>query len=202
MSSSILHQCPFCNHVSDISLSLPEFIENPHCNQCGLSASESTEKLHELAALFDQMTMCQVQPECQPPPISYSISRHYHHSSHIIPQNPTPTNGTKGPIISPKSISPPAEDLEIEMKMDISEEVAVDHKEEAEPYMVSGYNAYTLPKEPTTGETYTSATDPVYQSRHWWENTQMGMEPQYVAFEERNRDYVAGDMQTRWMGPN
>ena len=33
MSSSILHQCPFCGHVSDISLSLAAFIENPHCSQ-------------------------------------------------------------------------------------------------------------------------------------------------------------------------
>jgi hypothetical protein len=33
MSSSILHQCPFCGHISDISLSLAAFIENPHCAQ-------------------------------------------------------------------------------------------------------------------------------------------------------------------------
>lgn len=39
MSSSILHQCPFCGHVSDISLSLPAFIENPHCIQVYLYKS-------------------------------------------------------------------------------------------------------------------------------------------------------------------
>lgn len=33
MSSSILHQCAFCGHVSDISPSLAAFVENPHCNQ-------------------------------------------------------------------------------------------------------------------------------------------------------------------------
>jgi hypothetical protein len=33
MSSSILHQCPSCGHISDISQSLAAFIENPHCTQ-------------------------------------------------------------------------------------------------------------------------------------------------------------------------
>lgn len=33
MSSSILHQCPHCGHVSDISNALAAFIENPHCKQ-------------------------------------------------------------------------------------------------------------------------------------------------------------------------
>ncbi|KAJ5364456.1 uncharacterized protein N7496_010169 [Penicillium cataractarum] len=96
MSSSILHQCPFCGHISDISLSLAAFIENPHCAQCGLSVSESSTKLQdELSALFDrQMTMNQPQPiNSTPPPtsttsqqpITYSITQHYHHSSHVAP---------------------------------------------------------------------------------------------------------------------
>lgn len=92
MSSSILHQCPSCGHVSDISLSLATFIENPHCDQCGLSASESNDKLQdELAALFDrQMTMAQL-PSAQKDPVSFSISQHYHHSSHVAPPpNPNP----------------------------------------------------------------------------------------------------------------
>ncbi|OOQ86089.1 hypothetical protein PEBR_24299 [Penicillium brasilianum] len=109
MSSSILHQCPFCSHISDISLSLASFIENPHCAQCGLSVSESNTKLQdELSALFDrQMTMNQhttPQPQTQPinstptpatsqQPISYSITQHYHHSAHVAPPTqPTPTD--------------------------------------------------------------------------------------------------------------
>ncbi|KAJ5321072.1 hypothetical protein N7476_004074 [Penicillium atrosanguineum] len=85
MSSSILHQCPSCGHASDISLSLAAFIENPNCNQCGLSASESNGKLQdELVALFDrQMTVAQL-PLSQNEPITY-ISQHYHHSSHVVP---------------------------------------------------------------------------------------------------------------------
>ncbi|KAJ6113720.1 hypothetical protein N7523_007037 [Penicillium sp. IBT 18751x] len=85
MSSSILHQCPSCGHVSDISLCLAAFIENPNCNQCGLSASESNGKLQdELATLFDrQMTMAPLPPS-QNEPITY-ISQHYHHSSHVVP---------------------------------------------------------------------------------------------------------------------
>ncbi|CAG8086844.1 unnamed protein product [Penicillium olsonii] len=64
MSASILHQCPQCGHVSDISNALAAFIENPHCTQCGLSASESNQKMQdELAALFDrQMNMTPFPP--------------------------------------------------------------------------------------------------------------------------------------------
>ncbi|KAJ5678590.1 hypothetical protein N7462_006834 [Penicillium macrosclerotiorum] len=97
MSSSILHQCPFCGHLSDISLALAAFLENPHCNQCGLSVSESHGKLQDdLSALFDrQMTMGSLlpPPEQTPAatqtPISY-ISQHYHHSSHVVAPNPGP----------------------------------------------------------------------------------------------------------------
>ncbi|KAJ5550704.1 hypothetical protein N7535_001355 [Penicillium sp. DV-2018c] len=72
MSSSILHQCPHCGHVSDISNALAAFIENPHCKQCGLSASESDSKMQdELAALFDrQMNMAQLHPAANIEPMS------------------------------------------------------------------------------------------------------------------------------------
>ncbi|KAF7712709.1 Uncharacterized protein PECH_006786 [Penicillium ucsense] len=108
MSSSILHQCSLCGHVSDISLSLAAFIENPHCVQCGLSVQESNTKMQdELSSLFDrQMSMNQqtaytpaqphtqhqlqvsrmISPEPEPvpqPPITYSITQHYHHSAHV-----------------------------------------------------------------------------------------------------------------------
>ncbi|KAI2788499.1 hypothetical protein POX_e06515 [Penicillium oxalicum] len=110
MSSSILHQCPFCGHVSDISLSLAAFIENPHCAQCGLSVQESNTKMQdELSALFDrQMTMDQhhalapsqspplqvtpPEPVVSRPPITYSITQHYNHSAHVAPPaQPLPT---------------------------------------------------------------------------------------------------------------
>ncbi|KAJ6044654.1 uncharacterized protein N7446_002848 [Penicillium canescens] len=97
MSSSILHQCPHCGHTSDISNSLAAFIENPHCKQCGLSASESDQKMQDdLADLFDrQMTMAQLHDPNKDeltspslaPPISYSITQHYHHSAHKVTPN-------------------------------------------------------------------------------------------------------------------
>ncbi|KAJ5818290.1 hypothetical protein N7474_003881 [Penicillium riverlandense] len=96
MSSSILHQCPFCGHVSDISLALAAFVENPHCSKCGLSAAESNLKMqNELADLFSkQMSLSQFGSEqstgpsvSQTPPISYSVTQHYHHSSHIASQH-------------------------------------------------------------------------------------------------------------------
>ncbi|KAJ5585335.1 uncharacterized protein N7459_005135 [Penicillium hispanicum] len=251
MSSSILHQCQFCGHVSDISLSLASFIENPHCNQCGLSASESNGKMQdELAALFDrQMTMAPLPTAQTPsqPPITYSISQHYHHSAHVVPPSPSPaqptvptdmmnTNRINDVLwqhgLDPSNLSPsqidlvkhadaeqqqrliqtwllyersqqgpaytsssPAEDLE----MDDSEGIADEHKGQAEPYMVSGYEtaveqvAGNLPKEPTTGEPYAASTDPAYKVQQWWEFARTGsMESQYGAFEERTRSYPTG----------
>ncbi|KAJ5944905.1 hypothetical protein N7516_005073 [Penicillium verrucosum] len=96
MSSSILHQCPHCGHASDISNALAAFIENPHCKQCGMSASESNSKVQdELSALFDrQMSMTQlhsapreisVPPQASAP--AYSITQHYHHSAHRLAQH-------------------------------------------------------------------------------------------------------------------
>ncbi|OQE47291.1 hypothetical protein PENCOP_c001G08111 [Penicillium coprophilum] len=101
MSSSILHQCPHCGHVSDISNALAAFIENPHCKQCGMSASESDSKVQdELSALFDrQMSMTQLHPApretivpSQAPEIAYSITQHYHHSAHRVAQHTEPSS--------------------------------------------------------------------------------------------------------------
>ncbi|KAJ5739700.1 hypothetical protein N7533_012484 [Penicillium manginii] len=102
MSSSILHQCPSCGHISDISQSLAAFIENPHCTQCGMSASESSSKIQdELAMLFDrQMTMSMTPTHDEAIPISqpnqnqnqnltYSITQHYNHSAHVASSAPT-----------------------------------------------------------------------------------------------------------------
>lgn len=87
------------------------------------------------------------------------------------------------------------------------EEAGDDHKRHAEPYMISGYETGTervldtLRKEPTTGEPYASATDPVYRSQQWWESAQVGpMESQDGVFEEKNRYYSAyGIVQPRWL---
>ncbi|KAJ5172281.1 hypothetical protein N7492_004874 [Penicillium capsulatum] len=234
MSSSILHQCSFCGHVSDISLGLAAFIENPYCNQCGLSASESNGKLQdELATLFDrQMSMTSIHPESQPP-ISYSISQHYHHSSHVV-SPPTPTDITdvlQHHGLDPATLSPaqldlfrnadaeqkqrliqtwqlysrvsaagPTDDLEMQDSMDHAEE----QREQAEPYMVSGYETVAekpLPQEPTTGQPYASSTDPVYKTGSRWESALVGpMESQYGAFQERNRCNASYDAQ--WLCPS
>ncbi|KAL3470683.1 hypothetical protein BJX99DRAFT_251032 [Aspergillus californicus] len=91
ISSSILHSCPFCGHISDISEMLADFVGNPHCTQCGLSGSEGNMKQQDdLVALFDtHMNMEPSQPskskEAHPSsaPITYSITQHYHHSAHV-----------------------------------------------------------------------------------------------------------------------
>ncbi|KAJ5611523.1 hypothetical protein N7528_008628 [Penicillium herquei] len=232
MSSSILHQCPFCGHVSDISLSLPSFIENPHCIQCGLSVSESNGKMQdELAALFDQHMAIESRPEPQLPAPTY-ISQHYHHSTHVVStpqvqvQVPVQEPPTPSPIetlwqhgIDPSTLGPrqldlfihadmeqqqrlvqtwqvyarsagtlvdPSESRTVEMEMSMDES-----KEEVEPYMAAGYDNQRT--EPSTGQKYSSATDPVYKGHHWWEMAQNGpMESQYGAFQERNRCDMGG----------
>ncbi|KAJ5647558.1 hypothetical protein N7490_003930 [Penicillium lividum] len=226
MSSSILHQCPFCGHVSDISLSLAAFIENPHCIQCGLSVSESNGKLQdELAALFDRQMAIEAPPE--PQPLSYSVSQHYHHSTHVIPSlNPPPQATDPTPIeilqqhgLDPATMLPRQLDLftnaDVEQRQRLiqtwqlyarsagtltdlnaaftGEDLRMnDLQAEVEPYMVSGYQTHPQPTEPTTGQPYASATDPVYKTQHWWEMAQTEpMESQYGEFQERSR-YDAG----------
>ncbi|KAJ5157560.1 uncharacterized protein N7482_008660 [Penicillium canariense] len=241
MSSSILHQCPFCGHVSDIALALAAFIENPHCAQCGLSVSEGNGKLQdELSALFDrQMTMEQRAPSPSQPdlaasqaPISYSITQHYHHSSHVAPSHPVTTDPAMALHeilvqhgLDPSTLSPAQLDLvrnadpeqqqrliqtwqlyamhgqtrTQDLEMNDSE-----HKGFAEPYMVSGYEATTLPNEPSTGEPYAASTDPVYKSQNWCGSSAGPMESQYGLFEERHRYQTAcaGVQPPQWLCPN
>ncbi|KAL4757042.1 uncharacterized protein BDW70DRAFT_143985 [Aspergillus foveolatus] len=91
MSSSILHSCPSCGHVTDISEILTDFVGDPHCTQCGLSASEGKLKAQDdLVSLFNtHMSIGQPRvserPEvpATPSPITYSITQHYHHSAHV-----------------------------------------------------------------------------------------------------------------------
>ncbi|KAL2808692.1 hypothetical protein BJX63DRAFT_424443 [Aspergillus granulosus] len=91
MSSSILHNCPFCGHVTDISEILADFVGNPHCTQCGLSASEGNLKAQDdLVALFDTHMNMESSPlperkevQVPVPSITYSITQHYHHSAHV-----------------------------------------------------------------------------------------------------------------------
>lgn len=101
MSTSILHNCPFCGCVSDKSTSFAAFVENPHCRQCGLSASESNVTMQEeLSFLFakhmnmgpvvpaqsqDGLRAFSLPPEV--PKMTYRVSQHYHHSSHVALQN-------------------------------------------------------------------------------------------------------------------
>ncbi|KAL5332876.1 hypothetical protein BJX70DRAFT_89829 [Aspergillus crustosus] len=89
MSSSILHSCPFCGNVTNISGILADFMGNPHCTQCGLSASESNMKAQDdLVSLFNTHMSMEASPaldkEICPPPITYSITQHYHHSAHTV----------------------------------------------------------------------------------------------------------------------
>ncbi|KAL4913188.1 hypothetical protein BDW62DRAFT_193067 [Aspergillus aurantiobrunneus] len=90
MSSSIVHSCPFCGHITNISEILADFVGNPHCTKCGLSASEGNSKAQDdLVSLFN--THMNMEPSPIPakkeapmfPQISYSITQHYHHSAHV-----------------------------------------------------------------------------------------------------------------------
>ncbi|KAL4868746.1 hypothetical protein BDV12DRAFT_168915 [Aspergillus spectabilis] len=104
MSSSILHSCPFCGHVTDISEILAEFVGNPHCTQCGLSASEGNLKAQDdLVSLFNtHMNMgpsTALAKEIRPPPITYSITQHYHHSAHVA-QKPADSGAMQENVLS------------------------------------------------------------------------------------------------------
>ncbi|KAK9647082.1 hypothetical protein HCH54_005804 [Aspergillus fumigatus] len=93
MSSSILHTCAFCGKITDVSTALAAFIMDSHCAECGLSASESNIAMqNELATLFaTQMSVGSEPPKDKKvlPPIVYSITQHYHHSSHVARQGAT-----------------------------------------------------------------------------------------------------------------
>ncbi|KAJ5650041.1 uncharacterized protein N7484_003764 [Penicillium longicatenatum] len=233
MSSSILHQCPFCGHVSDISLSLAAFIENPHCIQCGLSVSESNGKLQdELAALFDRQMAIDSSP--QPQHLSYSISQHYHHSTHVAPSpkpppqahtDPTPIEILQHHGLDPSDMLPrqldlfqnadaeqrqrliqtwqlyarsPGESANSDATLTMEGLQMDDPKAQAEPYMVSGYQTHSQSAEPTTGQPYTSATDPVYKTQHWWEMAQTEpMESQYGEFQARKQYETGSDFAQR-----
>jgi hypothetical protein len=74
---------------------------------------------------------------------------------------------------------------------DMDDSMHEDKGPDAEPYMVSGYEASA------------SATDPVYKSQQWWE---VAPESQYGLFEERNRfsrlNGCAGVQVPQWLCPN
>ncbi|KAL4812210.1 hypothetical protein BDW67DRAFT_170489 [Aspergillus spinulosporus] len=109
MSSSILHSCPSCGHVTDISEILTDFVGDPHCTQCGLSASEGKLKAQDdLVSLFNtHMSIGQSQvferPEvpATPSPITYSITQHYHHSAHVAQRATMPGLATAQNVASP-----------------------------------------------------------------------------------------------------
>ncbi|KAL6235133.1 hypothetical protein BDW75DRAFT_230536 [Aspergillus navahoensis] len=111
MSSSILHNCPSCGHVTDISEILAGFVADPHCTQCGLSASEGNLKAqNDLVSLFNahmSMGPSPVPEKTEAPatssPIMYSITQHYHHSAHVaqkaaVPGLATPQDVASSPV--------------------------------------------------------------------------------------------------------
>ena len=208
----------------------------------------------------------------QPSPITYSVSQHYHHSSHIVRQDqavgpeeqqsdtysaPTATdtsNILRSHNIDPFMLSPRQialfEDAIPEQKsrliqmwqicLETAERdpttgtcflndqyqyhvntLAEDHdmdgmaegedgdedgQQYAEPYMASGYEILTQrdyelsgrkgyqefpPSEPTTGAPYKLASDPIYQSKRWWEHTNpQPLEHQYGTFEQLQQSAV------------
>lgn len=100
----------------------------------------------------------------------------------------------------------PMEDCEMDMGENFTQN-------DAEPYMVSGYemlaqrdyersaqqsptetnNKGGPPNEPTTGAPYKIANDPIYQSQRWWEHTnEQPLEHQYGVFEYMNQYLLMG----------
>lgn len=74
-----------------------------------------------------------------------------------------------------------------------------------EPYVVSGYESLaqreyeqsaTLDSDPSTDESYSRATDPVYKGHDWWQQfpAEQPMEHQYGAFELKNMYIGCGAM--------
>ncbi|KAE8348913.1 hypothetical protein BDV28DRAFT_73835 [Aspergillus coremiiformis] len=110
MSVPTLHTCSFCGQVSHNSRALATFAGDFHCSQCDLSASEGNFQMQEdLVTLFArQMHMDmpvsfgnQEMPPSGPSPITYSITQHYHHSSHVA-RCPSPAGSPE----QDKSLSP------------------------------------------------------------------------------------------------
>ncbi|KIX00313.1 uncharacterized protein Z518_10452 [Rhinocladiella mackenziei CBS 650.93] len=103
--ASAFHRCQHCGYETDLSSNLAVFEDNPHCRQCGLSASESDTKMQDdlinmmtrnlqLSPIQHQHDMSmpptpQVVP--QPAPITY-ITQHYHHSAHQVPSHELPVS--------------------------------------------------------------------------------------------------------------
>ncbi|KAL4996861.1 hypothetical protein BDV10DRAFT_195637 [Aspergillus recurvatus] len=109
MSSSILHSCPSCGHVTDISEILADFVGDPHCTQCGLSASEGNLKAQDdLVSLFNahmSMGPSPVPESTEVPatssPITYSVTQHYHHSAHVAQKAAVPGLAPPQDVASP-----------------------------------------------------------------------------------------------------
>ncbi|KAL4985064.1 hypothetical protein BDW68DRAFT_189993 [Aspergillus falconensis] len=112
MSSSILHSCPSCGHVTDISQILADFVGDPHCTQCGLSVSEGNLKAQDdLVSLFNAHMNMGPSPvpertgvPATPSPITYSITQHYHHSAHVAQKAAVPRLATPQDVASPPVI--------------------------------------------------------------------------------------------------
>ncbi|KAF7597404.1 hypothetical protein BBP40_003651 [Aspergillus hancockii] len=89
MSGSAMLTCMFCGQAFHNSGALAAFAEDRHCDQCGLSASEGNLKMQEdLVALFARQMRVDTPVSREklpsgPSSITYSITQHYHHSSHV-----------------------------------------------------------------------------------------------------------------------
>jgi hypothetical protein len=91
---------------------------------------------------------------------------------------------------------------------------------DAEPYMISGYEALArrdydfsagrpvtmqdtvapLRVEPTTGSPYNLASDPVFGGKRWWEHTEIEpMERQYGVFEQINQSSGRALVAAHWL---
>ncbi|KIW17482.1 hypothetical protein PV08_04676 [Exophiala spinifera] len=103
--ASAFHRCQFCGYETDLSNNIAVFEENPHCRQCGLSASESDTKMQEdlinLMTRNLQLNPIQHQHDMSMPPtpqvvpqaspITY-ITQHYHHSAHQVQSDDLPVS--------------------------------------------------------------------------------------------------------------
>ncbi|KAE8376857.1 hypothetical protein BDV26DRAFT_282352 [Aspergillus bertholletiae] len=117
MSLSTSYTCSFCGQVSHNTSALTAFVDDSRCSQCGLSASEGNPQMQEdLVALFSrQMRMdipisfgSQEMPQSTHRPVAYSVTQHYHHSSHVarctLPAGLPEQDESSGPNVTLNSV--------------------------------------------------------------------------------------------------
>ncbi|KAE8144607.1 hypothetical protein BDV25DRAFT_166462 [Aspergillus avenaceus] len=117
MSISASQACLFCGRGSNKNPSLATHTRGFDCSQCGQSGyGDNLEMQEDLAACFAKQLSMDINPSFStqrvspsaPAPITYSITQHYHHSSHVahraFPEESSKQGASSSTISSRNSI--------------------------------------------------------------------------------------------------